>query len=601
MLVTSLFAMGKEGDKMVYDGITYVITWESIITEEEEVYVEGDCEIISTSESLQGDIAIPSEIYHNGIRYTVGSVGEEAFKNRDKIRSIYIPEHIWIGFRAFEGCTGLTEVTAGLFMNSDCFSGCVNLTKVTLTSYSYFGGEISTTLFESCKNNLEELRIDAPFRDEDNGIIIGDYAFMDCKKLKHVSIDGVTVIGYSAFSGCENLISIDFTDSLIYIGDCAFLGCKCLSGFISESPNETGLYPCTINFPDHLEYLGYAAFAGCEMLESVYLPKSLLKTGNAFSDIYHGEEFGCPLLKEINVDINNPNYASIDGVLFDKNITRLICYPQGAEREEYTLPETVTSIDSEAFQFSNVVSVDIPGEVTVIDSYTFYDCRSLISVRLPETLKKIGYWAFGRCWKLRPDIPEGVTEIDEHAFSGCWAYSIILPKSLEYIGSRAFSFCISLHSIEIPDGVRLLGEAAFQGCENLKTVFLPASLEPSTSSHNYKNAFGGCFEIEDVYYNSDDPIEVDSSLFISSYEKAILHVPAAALNKVKTTLPWSQFKNIEPYDFNGINEIFDDADNDAPIEIYDLNGIKIADSTTGLTSGIYIVHQGKTMRKISVK
>ena len=605
MLTTSLFAWGNEGDTIEYDGITYVITWESVVTDEEEVYVVGDCEIISTSETLQGDIVIPSEIYHNDIRYTVNSIDEEAFKNRDNIRSIYIPEHIGIWYRAFENCTGLTEITAGFDISSSSFSGCVNLAKVTLTSSSPWSGYIGEELFESCKNSLEELRL-IVVNDNFSGINIGNYAFMDFKKLQYVSLEGVLEIGYSAFNGCENLTHIDFSDSLIYIGECAFFGCKYLNDIVSELPNEIAQYPGTIIFPENLKYIGYAAFAGCEMLESVYLPKSLLTIGNAFSGDSSGSDgrrksLGCPQLKQINVDINNPNYASIDGVLFDKNITKLICYPQGAERENYVLPETVTSIAASAFRFSNVVSVDIPGEVTVIDSFTFSECYNLISVGLPETLKTIGDWAFNCCHMLKPDIPDGVTKIDEFAFQGLRVSSITLPKSLEYIGSRAFANCKILHSIEIPDGVRTFGEAAFQMCENLKTVFLPASLEPSSSSHNYENVFGGCFNIEDVYYNSDDPIEVDSSLFISSYENAILHVPAVALDKAKTTLPWSLFKDIEPYDFNGINEILDDFKSDASIEIYDLNGIKIADSIDGLASGIYIMHQGKTVKKISVK
>lgn len=88
----------------------------------------------------------------------------------------------------------------------------------------------------------------------------------------------------------------------------------------------------------------------------------------------------------------------------------------------------------------------------------------------------------------------------------------------------------------------------------------------------------------------------------ATYDKATLHVPAAALEKAAVTLPWSQFKNIKAHDFSSaITDVTVDAENDAPIEVYHLNGIKIADSTDSLPAGLYIVRQGNTVKKIAVK
>ncbi len=104
-----------------------------------------------------------------------------------------------------------------------------------------------------------------------------------------------------------------------------------------------------------------------------------------------------------------------------------------------------------------------------------------------------------------------------------------------------------------------------------------------------------------VYYIADEPIESTVDVFDSeTYNNATLYVPANAVNKCKQIDPWKNFKTIEAYDFAGVDDISVDAGADFPCEVYNINGVKIAESTDNLAPGIYIVRQGSNVKKIVV-
>ena len=156
---------------------------------------------------------------------------------------------------------------------------------------------------------------------------IGWSAFGGCTGLTSVTIlSGVTEIGNYAFSGCTGLKSVAIPNSVTYIGDDAFRDC-------------TGLTSVTI--PSSVKEIGGYAFSGCTGLKSVTIPSSVKKIGyGAFSD--------CTGLKSITVDKNNKNYTSVEGVLFNKDKTEILSYPN-AKGSSYVIPSSVTEIGGGAF------------------------------------------------------------------------------------------------------------------------------------------------------------------------------------------------------------------------------------------------------------
>jgi len=109
----------------------------------------------------------------------------------------------------------------------------------------------------------------------------------------------------------------------------------------------------------------------------------------------------CTALTAIDVNAANANYASVDGVLYDKTITTLIQYP-GGRAGAFTIPTSITTIGYDAFWYcTSLTSVTIPNSVTTIGEYAFQECTALTSITIPDSVTSIEYWAFGQCTSLK--------------------------------------------------------------------------------------------------------------------------------------------------------------------------------------------------------
>ncbi|MBQ7793561.1 MAG: leucine-rich repeat domain-containing protein, partial [Clostridia bacterium] len=151
-------------------------------------------------------------------------------------------------------------------------------------------------------------------------------------------------------------------------------------------------------------------------------------------------------------DENNENYSSSDGILFNKDKSTIICYPEGKTADLYTIPNGVTSIGDYAFYgCSNLTSITLPNSVTSIGRYAFSGCRRLTIITLPDSVTSIGVYAFRYCSSLASiTIPDSVTSIGDYAFYGCSSLaSITIPNSVTSIGNLAFSGCSSLNDIKV--------------------------------------------------------------------------------------------------------------------------------------------------------
>ena len=124
--------------------------------------------------------------------------------------------------------------------------------------------------------------------------------------------------------------------------------------------------------------------------------------------------------------------------------------------------------------------------VTSIGDYAFYECSSLSSITIPNSVTSIGENAFWECSSLSPiTIPNSVTSIGKAAFLLCNFSSITIPNSVTSIGDYAFSYCKSLSSIIIPENVNYIGEYAFNPCNNLKTIYYFAKTPPTIFSKTF--------------------------------------------------------------------------------------------------------------------
>ena len=175
-------------------------------------------------------------------------------------------------------------------------------------------------------------------------------------------------------------------------------------------------------------------------------------------------------------------------------------------KNKYLTRELVEKLGWDKVEY---ISADMLEGYTNIGDCAFCDCRGLISITIPDSVKSIGYCAFYECRGLTSvTIPDSVTSIGESTFSGCTKLnSVTVGNSVTSIGFGVFRGCTSLTSVTIPDSVRSIGTSAFCGCESLTSMTIGDSV---TSIERY--AFESCpglssVIIGDVEYKKHEIID----------------------------------------------------------------------------------------------
>ncbi len=283
-----------------------------------------------------------------------------------------------------------------------------------------------------------------PWEDYENSIIsvkigdyvttIGSYAFYNCNSLTSITIpNNITTIGYGAFYYCNSLTDITISDSVTTIESFAFSCCESLT---------------SITIPENISRIDSCVFRYCTSLEN------------------------------IKVNSNNQYYSSDEhDVLFNKNKTTLIQYPIGNTRKSYSIPDSVKTIEDNAFSSCTYLTkVSIPDSVTTIGSYTFSDCSNLTSVTLSNSITSIESGTFESCVSLTNiTIPDRVTSIGQRSFRFCTnLISITFPSSLTTIDDEAFDDCSSLKYVSIGKQLTNIGNCAFYDCPSLISIEVSA-------------------------------------------------------------------------------------------------------------------------------
>ena len=374
---------------------------------------------------------------------------------------------------------------------------------------------------------------------------IGEYAFCSCESLTSVTLpSGLTSIGSLAFYYCESLTSITIPADVTAIEYGAFFGCSSLTAINVDSGNavfssdngllynkaKTELLYCpngktgSITVPSGVTFIGNFAFQGCGGVTKVTIPASVTGISSASFE-------NCSSLTAISVKSGNTSYCSVDGVLYNKAKTELICCPAG-KTGTVTIPAGVTSIGDYGFYYCHgLTGVTIPAGVESIGYTAFYGCNSLTSVTLPASLTNIEYGAFLRCTSLTAinvdsgntvfssangilynkdktrliscpagktgtvTVPAGVTIIASHGFESCSGLTkVTLPESVTTIGDYAFYYCDNLTSMTLPAGVESIESYAFYYCDNLTSITIPSSVTAVAYAAFFYTA------LTDVYY-----------------------------------------------------------------------------------------------------
>lgn len=350
----------------------------------------------------------------------VTKISWRAFYGCFRLTSITIPDGVTeIGWGAFEGCTGLTSITIpdGVTeIGGGAFYGCAGLTSITIPDGVT---EISGGAFEGCAG-LTSITI------PDSVTKIGSNAFWDCKELAELVLpETVTEIGVRAFSGCRKLnlvlpsklksieeaafrdcalTSIVIPAAVVRVGKDAFLRCNKIE---SAGPAGGGYdyeFTWTEEIPDN-------AFSGLRKLKRAELPATIKRIGNnAFKDCRELTELTMPKAAKVSKTafkgcgklehIREPGAESDEGPAKTAEKSdfliingRLVEY-RGKDKK-IVIPEGVTVIGRGAFAGKRITSVTIPNGVTIIEEEAFESHWDLKTIRLPDTIERVGAMAFG--------------------------------------------------------------------------------------------------------------------------------------------------------------------------------------------------------------
>ncbi len=185
-------------------------------------------------------------------------------------------------------------------------------------------------------------------------------------------------------------------------------------------------------------------------------------------------ESGKMSVTEFKVASGNKYFTAVDGVLFSKDKSELICYPDAKEATSYTVNSYVKSISQNAFAYNKYLeSVSIPASVNRIDSYAFQNCEKLDSVVCKATISSI-YGMFYNCKSLKSfNIPESVTEIMEDAFAGCESLEIKIGKNVSYIYDNAFHNAVALFEVDKDNTHYTVIDGALYSADGARLMFLP--------------------------------------------------------------------------------------------------------------------------------
>ena len=454
-------------------------------------------------------VDVPASVTYNNYTYPVVTIGTSAFESCSNLQSVTLPNSITAIYTdAFYGCSKLEDINLpeGLTtINTRAFEYCnldtiiIPSTVTSLGNKAFYNNPLkSITWLPSGSSISTGTGEDSPFYNSNSKVT----SFTFGPNVK-------TVPGYLCYK-MSRLDTIVLPPSVSSLGQYAFFGCTNLK---------------SINLPVTQKTLPVSFFEGCTSLESIELPATLTTIS---TDAF----YGCSKLANVTLH---------EGLTTINNRAFVNC-----KLAQITIPSTVTSIGSSAFQGNPTTSVTwLPKTCSIGtgDNSPFYSTSSQItSFVFGDSVKTIpGYL----CYKMNKVqnivLPESLTTIGQYAFNGCSLLKdVTIPASVSSIGTYAFAFCTSIKHFAFPAGITTLATSVLEGSTALEEVIIPASVTTIN-----QDAFYNCSKLMAIHNYAITPQTLqERAVYNVNKHTCILYVPIDYINLYRAKAVWCDFDNI---------------------------------------------------------
>jgi hypothetical protein len=540
----------------------------------------------------------------------VVAIGSSAFASSTVLTNVTIPGSIkTIGYAAFSRCSNLTNVTIlngtttiGAYafnLNTRLINVRIPASLTTLSSQAFYGcsalmgayfdgnppASVGANVFFNANNSLVYYLASttgwgSTFAGRPTMLWDPNAPPEPAYPFNYVISSAVaTITAYTGTTGIVTIPSIIGGRTVASIANNAFA-----NGILTN-----------VTLPGTLTNIGSGAFRSCYGLTNITLGSNLLSIGSIAFDLCTnlagimiparvtslGEApfYRCVQFASIPLDPASTNFACVDGVLFNKNLTSIIEYPAG-KTGSYTIPVSVTNICNSAFSTCAFLqNITVNGNITSLGDYVFLACSGLGRVTLLGNITNIGIGSFHSCSSLTNfTITGNITSIGDWAFYNCGRLNgIRIPAGVTNIGNEAFSYCNSLTALDVdpgnavfssvdglllnkggtlliqcpagkagavsvPGGVASIMDSAFINCTNVNAVTMPVSLTRIGNTSFYgcsgltnvtilggvtnigNQAFEACTNLSGVYFMGDAPA-FGTTIFNNDNKATVFYIP----------------------------------------------------------------------------